>query len=37
LIEFREYLLTVKGNQPGLVAAIDRLAPEVFSPSAPNR
>jgi DDE_Tnp_1-associated/Transposase DDE domain len=32
-----DYVLTVKGNQPGLVAAIDRLAPEVFSPRAPNR
>jgi len=32
-----DYVLTVKGNQPGLVAAIDRMAPELFSPSAPNR
>jgi len=28
-----DYVLTVKGNQPGLVAAIDRLAPEVFPPA----
>jgi predicted transposase YbfD/YdcC len=27
-----DYVLTVKGNQPGLVAAIDRLTPEVVSP-----
>jgi len=32
-----DYVLTVKGNQPGLVAAIDRLAPRGVSPSAPNR
>ncbi len=30
-------MLTVKGNQPGLVTAIDRLAPEVFSPGAHHR
>src|SRR6266545_2582856 len=30
-------VLTVKGNQPGLVTAIDRLAPEVFSPGAHHR
>jgi predicted transposase YbfD/YdcC len=28
-----DYVLTVKDNQPGLVAAIDRLAPEVFLPA----
>jgi predicted transposase YbfD/YdcC len=28
-----DYVLTVKGNQPGLVAAIDQMAPEVFSPA----
>src|SRR6266545_1470356 len=32
-----DYMLTVKGNQPGLVTAIDRLAPEVFSPGAHHR
>ena len=32
-----DYVLTVKGNQPGLVTAIDRLAPEVFSPGAHHR
>jgi len=32
-----DYVLVVKGNQPGLVAAIDRMAPEAFSPSAPHR
>ncbi len=28
-----DYLLTVKGNQPGLVDAVDRLAEGAFSPS----
>ncbi len=32
-----DYVLTVKGNQPGLVAAIDQMTPDAFSPSAPNR
>ena len=32
-----DYLLTVKGNQPGLQAQIDRLAPDAFSPGAPHR
>src|SRR6266511_6041074 len=32
-----DYMLTVQGNQPGLVTAIDRLAPEVFSPGAHHR
>jgi len=32
-----DYLLTVKGNQPGLQTAIDRLAPDAFSPGAPHR
>jgi len=38
LVEDRQadYVLTVKDNQPGLVAAIDQLAPDVFSPGAPN-
>ncbi len=30
-------VLVVKGNQPGLVAAIDRMAPEAVPPSAPHR
>src|SRR6266487_180835 len=38
LVEDRkaDYVLCVKDNQPGLVAAIDQLAPDVFSPGAPN-
>src|SRR6266536_2737010 len=32
-----DYLLTVKGNQPGLQAQIDRLAPDAFPPGAPHR
>lgn len=32
-----DHVLTVKGNQPGPVTAIDRLAPEVFSPGAHHR
>src|SRR6266536_1540688 len=35
--EHADYLLTVKGNQPGLQAQIDRLAPDAFSPGAPHR
>lgn len=31
-----DYVLTVKDNQPGLVAAIDHLPQAVFSPGAPN-
>ncbi len=31
-----DYVLTVKDNQPGLVATIDHLPPSVFSPGAPN-
>src|SRR6266511_2573445 len=31
-----DYVLTVKDNQPGLVAAIDHLPPSVFSPGAPD-
>jgi hypothetical protein len=29
--------LVVKDNQPGLVAAIDRVPAGAFSPGAPNR
>ncbi len=32
-----DYLLMVKGNQPSLQTAIDRLAPDAFSPGAPHR
>lgn len=32
-----DYVLCVKGNQPGLVAAIDRMPPDAFSPTARNR
>jgi len=35
--EHADYLLTVKGNQPGLQAQIDRLAPDAFPPGAPHR
>jgi hypothetical protein len=31
------YLLVVKGNQPGMVAAIDQLPEQAFSPGAPDR
>jgi hypothetical protein len=31
-----DYVFTVKDNQPGLVGAIDQLAPEAFSPGPPN-
>jgi Transposase DDE domain len=31
------YLLVVKGNQPGLVSAIDQLNEQAFSPSASQR
>jgi len=39
LVEERgaDYLLTVKGNQPGLARAIDRLPQSAFSPRAPDR
>jgi hypothetical protein len=39
LIEQRKaaYLLVVKGNQAGMVTAIDRLSEQAFSPSAPFR
>jgi DDE family transposase len=32
-----DYVLVVKDNQPGLVAAIDRVPAGAFSPGAPNR
>lgn len=32
-----DYVLVVKDNQPGLVAAIDQLPEQAFSPSQPNR
>jgi hypothetical protein len=32
-----DYVLCVKDNQPGLVAAINHLPPDAFSPDAPNR
>ena len=39
LVERRQaaYLLVVKGNQPGLVQAIDQLPEQAFSPGAPDR
>jgi hypothetical protein len=32
-----DYVLVVKDNQPGLVAAIDRVPAGAFSPGASNR
>lgn len=39
LVEQRQaaYLLVVKGNQPGMVTAIDRLPEQTFSPTASGR
>jgi predicted transposase YbfD/YdcC len=38
LVERRQaaYLLVVKGNQPGLVQAIDQVPEQAFSPGAPD-